>query len=451
MKTLLTRLTNLEPRLFWQLSLAFAALTLLLGGGMFAVWRIALTQYGPAFPDGAWMLRGCLGALDQYYAAHGEWAGADSVLNDRPCRHGWFPGPRPRETLLLADATGRIVATNSAAGAAARLGQPLAPAEQAQALPVLSQQRLTGQLYSSEASNFGSRFFEGLLWMGGALMGLTLVAGVVLSQRISSPLARLTHASQALAAGDLGVRVTVRGRGEMRNLALAFNQMADQMEQTIVTLRHFVSDAAHEINTPLMALRTNLELAPQAEAVQQALAQAQRLEQLTAALLDLARLEGDAGVASRTRVALPALLQAVGELYASRAEQAGLAFDLTLPAAPLTVLGDAAQLRRAIGNLLENALKFTPAAGRVALTLQPAAREAVICVEDTGIGVPPEDLPRLFERFHRGRNAHPYPGNGLGLAIVKAITEAHGGRVRVESTPGQGTKFCLTLPSADSS
>jgi signal transduction histidine kinase len=188
-------------------------------------------------------------------------------------------------------------------------------------------------------------------------------------------------------------------------------------------------------------------LAPRDEAVQQALAQAQRLEQLASALLDLARLEGDTAQAGHARVALPDLLQAVGERYASRAEQAGLAFDLNLPAAPLMVLGDPAQLRRAVGNLLENALKFTPAEGRVALTLRSAAGEAVVVIEDTGIGIPPEDLPRLFERFHRGRNVHAYPGNGLGLAIVKAIIEGHGGRVWVESAPGQGTKFYLTLPA----
>jgi signal transduction histidine kinase len=224
--------------------------------------------------------------------------------------------------------------------------------------------------------------------------------------------------------------------------------MAEQVEETVVTLRRFVSDAAHEIHTPLTALRTNLELSPDDEFVRRAQEQVRRLELLTEGLLDLSRIEAG-GQATRAPVALVPLVQGTSELYASQAEQAGLTFALALPDVPVTVLGDEAQLRCALGNLLDNGVKFTPQGGAVRVTLgREADGWAALSVEDSGIGVPTDDLPHLFNRFHRGRNAAAYPGSGLGLAIVKAIAEGHGGEVTVENV-AQGARFTLRLPVVD--
>lgn len=118
---------------------------------------------------------------------------------------------------------------------------------------------------------------------------------------------------------------------------------------------------------------------------------------------------------------------------------------LNLPPEPIEIKGQADQLRRAIGNLIDNAIKFTPEGGTVTIDLQRGDGSIELCVSDTGIGIPADDLPQLFSRFHRGRNAAGYPGNGLGLAIVKAIVEAHGGAVGAENT-AQGTRFCITFP-----
>jgi two-component system sensor histidine kinase MprB len=250
-----------------------------------------------------------------------------------------------------------------------------------------------------------------------------------------------------MSAGDLSVRVPVRRHyhGEARELAVAFNRMAGQVEETIITLRRFISDAAHEIHTPLTALRTNLELSPDDEFVERAQAQVERLEMLTEGLLDLSRIEAGAPAEVRAPVALIPLVQEVSELYASQAEQAGLTFDLTLPETSVTVQGDEAQLRRALGNLLDNGIKFTPEGGTVSAGLCQEGEWVELWVEDTGIGIPEEDLPHLFSRFHRGRNAAAYPGSGLGLAIVKAIVEAHGGQVRGENVE-QGARFTVWLP-----
>jgi signal transduction histidine kinase len=229
--------------------------------------------------------------------------------------------------------------------------------------------------------------------------------------------------------------------------------MADRVQGTIVALQRFVSDAAHEIHTPLTALRTNLELARQddpaaaTEHLEEAQAQVQRLEALAAGLLDLSRLESGALERSFSPVSLVPLLEEVGEPYASQAEQAGLAFDLSLPKAPLMVQGDEQQLRRLLANLLDNAIKFTPEGGSVRLGLRREGDVAVCWVEDSGIGIPKPDLPHVFQRFHRGQNATGYPGSGLGLAIVKAIVDRHGGQIQVESSE-EGTSFTVRIPAA---
>jgi signal transduction histidine kinase len=140
------------------------------------------------------------------------------------------------------------------------------------------------------------------------------------------------------------------------------------------------------------------------------------------------------------------LVQELGELFAARAEQAARLFALELPAETIRVRVDNSQIRRILTNLLENALKFTSPRGVITLRLAARDSQAVLSVSDTGIGIPPEDLPHLFERFHRGRNASRYPGSGLGLAIVKALVDEQGGTVRAESEMGVGTSIIVTLP-----
>jgi len=168
-------------------------------------------------------------------------------------------------------------------------------------------------------------------------------------------------------------------------------------------------------------------------------------------LLDLSRIEAaDADAKSNfVSVDLLQLVREVGEQFASRAEQTDRSFMLNIPEAVVTVLGNETQLRQVVSNLLENALKFTPVGGTISLNVGRAADEITLTVSDTGIGIPAEDLPHLFERFHRGRNVAEFTGNGLGLAIVKAITQSHLGRVEAQSDGlGNGSRFVVSLPAA---
>jgi signal transduction histidine kinase len=252
-----------------------------------------------------------------------------------------------------------------------------------------------------------------------------------------------------MAAGDLSVRAKIQRRDELGQLADSFNEMAGQIEGTVSTLRHFVADAAHELNTPLTALRTNLELAarqtPDNEHLQEAQQQADRLERLNDDLLRLSRLEGGLSEKEFQRVDITGLLQAGAEQFAAQADQADVDFSLSLPEQAVSVMGSEAQLRRVVDNLFDNALKFTPQ-GQIGLSLTANGDWTTLVVEDSGIGILEDDLPFVFHRFHRGRNTADYPGSGLGLAMVKTIVDNHQGYVTVSSQPERGTRISVRLP-----
>jgi len=302
-----------------------------------------------------------------------------------------------------------------------------------------------GPAYGSAIVNSVAR---GWALAGGIAIVLAAVGGWFVSRQISKPLLALSDVTVRMTEGDLSARADVRRQDELGVLATSFNAMADRIEEIVVTLKRFVADAAHEMHTPLTALRTNLELldlSPNPEAVKRAHEQVIRLEKLTDGLLSLSRIEAQTGPIETSPLDLVTLIRSVSEVYASRAEQADLDYNLHLPETMPPVTANAEQIGCVISNLLDNAIKFTPPGGTVSLHLQPECDHVDIVVQDTGIGIPADELPTLFERFHRGRNAWDYPGSGLGLAIVKAIVKAHGGSVRAESG-STGTTITVTLP-----
>jgi signal transduction histidine kinase len=316
-----------------------------------------------------------------------------------------------------------------------------------------------GTLEISNGPAYGSDILRSVAvaWVIAGVLSIALaaLAGWYISKQVTQPVMVLTEAAHSMEGGNLSARVMLPDEKQLEFTALAhaFNGMAGQIESTVSTLRAFVSDAAHELNTPLTALKTNLEMAVAESDVAQrqeflvrALEQNQRLEKLTSNLLDLSRIEASDGASTFEPLDLRQSVAQTGERFASRADQADRNFSLSLPDNEVMILGNAAQLERVIGNLLENALKFTPTGGNISLALEKSETTAILAITDTGIGIPPEDLPHLFERFHRGRNSSPYPGNGLGLAIVKASVSAHRGNIQVESQVGQGTSMKIQLP-----
>lgn len=308
----------------------------------------------------------------------------------------------------------------------------------------------------SQGPAYGATVLRSTLiaWLvaGVAAVLLAALVGWLTSRRLTRPLLAITAASDSMAHGDLAVRADVDRADEIGSLAGSFNDMADKVQHTVSTLRRFVADAAHELGTPLTALEADLELAQnhsdeadRERLIRRAMRQAERIDRLSNDLLRLSRLDTGTMPAPMETMDLVPLVRQVADSTASRAEQAGIDFTLDLPADQLPVKAQADGLRAAIGNLIDNALKFTPAGGSTVLGAHAEGERAVVWVQDTGIGIPPEDMDGLFGRFHRGRNVSAYPGSGLGLAIVQATMEIHGGTVGVESS-SSGSRFELRLP-----
>ncbi len=317
------------------------------------------------------------------------------------------------------------------------------------------EERSLGYVELSQGPAYGREVVARVAW-GWAIASVLSVllagaAGVWISRRLSQPVLDLAAVTLRMVEGDLAARADLKRKDELGTLGLAFNEMARRVEETILALRQFVSDAAHELQTPLTVLHSDLDLIrarltdpEQFERIDRARSQVARLEAVSSGLLELSRVE--AGTGARQPLSLNKIVAESCELAASRAEQAGLAFSLELPQVEVILIGDETQLRRALDNLLDNALKFNRESGSVEIRLQIEGDWAVIRVVDSGIGIPTNDLPHLFRRFHRGRNAADYPGSGLGLAIVKAIIEGHAGTVTLESG-SQGTTACVHLPT----
>ncbi len=314
----------------------------------------------------------------------------------------------------------------------------------------------------SEGPAYGGAILRSVAggWVFASVFAVLLAAAIgwFISRRISAPILALTGVTRRMAQGDLTGRAAIRSRDEFAQLARSFNEMADQVEATIATLRRFVTDAAHELRTPLTGLRINLDLASKekdptelAVFLSRAQVTARRLEELNTHLLDLSRLEADHLAGGGEAIDLTDILQQRVDIYASQAEQAGLVFEMELPPAPIFIRANSSQITRAMDNLVDNACKFTPlngsADGKVKVTLSQEDSQAIFSVADTGIGIPVDELPQLFNRFHRARNTTPSPGSGLGLAIVKAVAVAFGGQVEVQSSgEGRGSQFTIRFP-----
>jgi signal transduction histidine kinase len=312
-----------------------------------------------------------------------------------------------------------------------------------------------GNIELSQGPAFGGPVLQSVLWgliiAGAIAVVLATFAGWLISLRLSRPILELTAVTGQMAAGDLSVRAPSNRWDELGLLAGSFNSMAARVEATVMALRRFVADAAHELNTPLTALRTNLDLAEGGASGNRYLLLAQkqalRLQKLNDDLLRLSHLDSGLNVVAFEPVDLCALIGEQNERYAAQAEQGELAYEGSWPNAPLMVARHREYLLRALDNLVDNAIKFTPPGGQITVELNERKQWAAITVTDTGIGIEENETALVFNRFHRGGNATNYPGSGLGLAIVKTIVDAHGGEISVKSDSA-GTRFTLRLPKS---
>ncbi|HXK10191.1 MAG TPA: HAMP domain-containing sensor histidine kinase [Vicinamibacteria bacterium] len=311
---------------------------------------------------------------------------------------------------------------------------------------------------SSRAREEVLQRFRALL---GVVLGATvlvgLAGGALLTRRALRPLRDLASTLEGIVStGRLEARVPSRESGgdALDALVRLVNALLERIESLVAAMRGSLDAVAHDLRTPLMRLRVSASraLADEAdaetrrEALADCLEEADRVRDMLDSLMDISEAEAGVMALHLESVEVARLFDEVKDLFGDVAEEKGVALRVQPPGA-LALRADRTRALQALANLVDNAVKFTPGGGEVSLAARPEGAAVALTVADTGIGIPREDLPHVWERLFRGDRSRSERGLGLGLSLVRAIARAHGGEVAVDSAPGQGSRFTLLLPA----
>lgn len=299
-----------------------------------------------------------------------------------------------------------------------------------------------------------TELIDPFLWAGLIALLVSVVIAIFFARSVYRPLQRVTRAAGEVARGEYQQEIPIAGPAEVKELALGFNRMAKQVKESQQRLREFVADVSHELRSPLTSIRgfaqamldgTAKDSQAQSKAAQIIEGESKRMIRQVDELLELSRIESGQMQMLREPMDLKDLLRHCQEVFATRAQEKGLRLRAEIGAVPL-VLGDIDHLEQVFSNLLDNAVKHTPPEGEVSIAVRQSSADFVeVVVADTGPGIPAEDLPRVFERFHQA--ASEKTGSGLGLAIAREIVRAHGGDIEARSLSGAGAEFLIRLPT----
>ncbi|MCP4540912.1 MAG: HAMP domain-containing protein [Chloroflexi bacterium] len=410
-----------------------------------------------------------------YYAQVGSWDGVDTFIESYldgqwrpPGRRGQQGGGMPmmgmgtestiEERLLLVDANGQLVADSEDENTPIHLSG----ADLDKGAPIIVANRQVGTLFiasslgrlTADQTNFLKQVNRLMLLTAVVAVLAVLVVGSFQAQRIVAPVKALVEAAGRVAGGDLSQRISVTSQDELGEMATAFNTMAAELERQQDLRHRAMADIAHELRTPLSVLQIELEsiedglTTPTPEVVtglQTDVAHIHRLvEDLrTLSLADAGELQLEADP-----VEMGDLIRGVVNRVRGVARSQNITLETQLPDAALPVTGDDQRLAQVLLNLLSNALQHTPPDGQITVTAQQIKDKVHVTVQDTGEGIPAQDLPHIFERFYRADRARSRDtgGSGLGLSITRSLVEAHGGRIWAHSAEGDGSAFTFALP-----
>jgi two-component system sensor histidine kinase BaeS len=443
-----------------KLVLAFMVIALLgIALAAFFAGRTTASQFGNFMFSQ--MQNNLLAQLEDYYEKTGSLQGADALIaqgagNGHGAMRGINKGPG---SILVVDQNGRVVVPGQGYGQ----GQIVPDEVVKSGLPIEVNGGEAGRLISGRGG-FGLST-EGEAFLGqmnrslilGALGGLTVavILGIFLARTLTRPLKELTSAARDVAGGDLRRKVLVRSRDELGELAEAFNQMSADLEDAQTLRRQMTADIAHELRTPLSVILAHTEairdgVMPADDEVLGVIQdETSRLNTLVEDLRTLSLAEaGELQVIPRP-VNPVELLEKAASAQMLRAQQRDITLEVvTAPDIP-EINADPDRMAQVLGNLLDNALRYTPEGGRIVLSAEKLSSGVRLSVQDNGPGVAPEEIPLIFHRFYRVDKSRQREegGSGLGLAIAKSIVERHGGNISAVSNPGEGMKFVIELPA----
>ena len=294
-----------------------------------------------------------------------------------------------------------------------------------------------------------------LLWLV-IVAALVLIISLFVMRAFTRPIGELSEGIEKMTGGDLSARVNVHGKNEFAELARAFNSMSEKIEALDKTRNQFVSNASHELKTPLSTMKILIESLLYQDPMDPGLAkefltdvnkEIDRLNRIVSDLLTLVNIDSGGLKLNVSEMSINSLLEEQVKRLLPLARENGIEINLEMKD-DISILGDNAKLEQVIYNVIDNAIKYTPRGGEVEASLVRSGRKAVIRIRDTGIGIPSGDLPHIFDRFYRVDKARSRAtgGTGLGLSIVKQIVQNHGGNISASSTEGKGTTFTIELP-----
>jgi two-component system OmpR family sensor kinase/two-component system sensor histidine kinase BaeS len=409
------------------------------------------------------MQAGLLDDLAAFYQRNGNWNGVSNIIAN-------YSGPmmmrgrgqgRNGPPLVLADANGNIVYDERNL----RVGTVLTADERNIAQKIIVGNTVAGYLLAGQAGRSAlaptdQAFLDQLRWTlviaGIGAIGLGIVLGLVISRTLSAPLSNLAHAARAFAGRNWNVRVKVQGADEIAEVAREFNAMAEEIQRAETLRRNLMADIAHELRTPLTVLQGNLSamldgVYPlERSEIATLYDETRALNRLVDDLRELALADAGQLQLNQQSIDVAEIARNVAASFAGVAEAHQIELQVHADT-PILTHADPDRLAQILRNLIANALRHTPSGGKISIQCSMVNPQVVqVAVTDSGEGIAPEELPRVFERFYRGdkSRARTSGGTGLGLAIAKAWVEALGGTIGVESEPGRGSHFWFTLPAA---
>lgn len=443
-------------RLFMLLMRAFAIVVLLTTGLLLGLTGLFISRVAD---QSSMFVMPLPSLLESYYTGKGSWQNIESLFQDNSLESQSEALWQLRHTVLV-DAENRIV-LKYGEGLPATAEQIYIPKANEVRIPLISKGEKVGELiYDRTHYPVAWRVVVGILYPVAIIsifLGLlTLIIGLLLVRRVITPLAEVIAAARAVAEGDLSRRVQVQGPDDLRALSDSFNHMAEALQRNEQERRNLLADVAHELRTPLTVIRGRLEgildgvYAADETHIAPALEETYILERLVDDLRLLTLAEAGQLHFDLKAVSLGDLAGCTIEMFAPQAAESQIVLDLQAnPGLPL-VQADPQRVEQVVGNLLNNALSFTPTGGKITIQVDAVAEGVELSVRDSGSGVPEADLPLIFDRFWRAEKSRSraYGGSGLGLAIARQMIEAQGGKMFAENAPEGGLRVGFVLPRA---